>query len=299
MGESAVMGGISALGSLSGAMGGNSINTNIPTGQINQILDDSLSKGLDYSQGYTQKAVDQQNTSLTQALGQLNQGLQALQGGFNTSQALQTPYRDAGYNALDMYEDSLGVKRPTIGNKAVADALVKNQNVQNQLGSITSAQQAYNAKYGLGASTDPYQSVSAPTLAQLAKTMTPQQLAKYVKDNTVNNGYAPGPGQTQGVVYTGVGASPLSWSGKVVGSQYGETPEVFAQKSGLSGAIANTLAQPLLSGAQSQATGINTQQQNLNTYLQNQFLPQEQQIANAYNSGLFNPATVQNVGVKR
>lgn len=41
------------------------------------------------------------------------------------ARALNAPYRDVGYGALDRYMDTLGMSRPEVGSKAIADSLYK------------------------------------------------------------------------------------------------------------------------------------------------------------------------------
>lgn len=45
--------------------------------------------------------------------------------GTEQARALDAPYRDVGYGALDRYMDTLGMTRPEVGSKAIADSLYK------------------------------------------------------------------------------------------------------------------------------------------------------------------------------
>jgi hypothetical protein len=82
----------------------------------NQYLTSALQQGIGQSEKYGQAAVDASKAYQTQANQALNQG-------FDMAQALNAPQRLAGYQALDAYQDSLGLARPQAGSFQLASAL--------------------------------------------------------------------------------------------------------------------------------------------------------------------------------
>lgn len=84
--------------------------------QANNYVQSALNQGLGYSQQYNQAAIDNQKAYQQQAN-------QAVQQGYNTAQAVQAPQRLAAYGALDAYQDSLGLARPTAGSFQLAQSL--------------------------------------------------------------------------------------------------------------------------------------------------------------------------------
>lgn len=99
----------------------------------NARLQEALNQGIQYSEKYAQQAAN-----ALQAYDQKSQ--QQLQQGFKQAQALNAPQRLASYNALDAYQDMLGLARPTMGSFQLASAL------QNQAtGQPNIPQQEYQA----------------------------------------------------------------------------------------------------------------------------------------------------------
>lgn len=94
------------------------INFNSSTwaNQANKYLQSALDQGLGYSEKYNQAAID--TTKAYQ-----NQANEALRGGYDMAQAVQAPQRMAAYNALDRYQDTLGLARPTVGSFQLANSL--------------------------------------------------------------------------------------------------------------------------------------------------------------------------------
>jgi len=82
----------------------------------NNYLTSALNQGIAQSEKYNNAAIDASNTATSQAN-------QAMAQGFDMSQALNAPQRLAGYQALDAYQDSLGLARPTVGSFQLASAL--------------------------------------------------------------------------------------------------------------------------------------------------------------------------------
>lgn len=82
----------------------------------NNYLTSALNQGINQSSQYNQAAIDAQKVYQNQANQAMNQG-------FNMSQALNAPQRMATYQALDAYQDSLGLARPTNGSFQLAGAM--------------------------------------------------------------------------------------------------------------------------------------------------------------------------------
>jgi len=88
--------------------------------QANTYLQNALAQGLPYSEKYSQLASDVIQTSTKQSEQQQREG-------FQTAQALQAPQRLATYQALDAYQDLLGLSRPTMGSAQYAQQGPLNQ----------------------------------------------------------------------------------------------------------------------------------------------------------------------------
>jgi hypothetical protein len=318
---SLISAGLSVAGALGQGSTDNQVNTNIPIGEMNSILDKSLGNALDYSQNYTSQATDAQTQYLQQAMNALTKAGNQLTDSFNQSQGLQQPYRVAGYNALDSYEDTLGMKRPTIGNAAVAQALNDQAVTQGKYRDLQSGQSQLNQLYDYGSNTDMSQLGNAPTLDLLSKNMTDDQIDSYLQKHTSKTLFGQNPTPT--LAYTGYGATGITRGDHTLGyltaggiapdvgsatydngdarvphtgaSYYGDYADMFGnaqfQHAGAMGA-----AQQYMPQAQSL---FGQQQQNynsLNQYLSGTYTPTQQNIANAASAGLFNAPTMQKVG---
>lgn len=79
----------------------------------NTHLQNALTQGLQYSKDYSQQAVN-----AVQDYG--NQSQEQLQSGFNQAQALNAPQHLATYNALDAYQNNLGLATPAGGSFQLA-----------------------------------------------------------------------------------------------------------------------------------------------------------------------------------
>lgn len=101
----------------------------------NQYLTSALNQGIAQSEKYNQAAID-----ATKAYQQ--QANQAMTQGYETAQALNAPQRLATYQALDAYQDALGLARPTAGSFQLASALENQARGQPQ---YTQQQQVANA----------------------------------------------------------------------------------------------------------------------------------------------------------
>lgn len=82
----------------------------------NQYLTGALNQGIAQQDKYSTAAIDASKAYQGQANQALNQGYQ-------TAQALNAPQRLAGYQALDAYQDSLGLARPNVGSFQLAGAM--------------------------------------------------------------------------------------------------------------------------------------------------------------------------------
>jgi len=84
--------------------------------QANKQLQDALNQGLQYSQTYSQQAANALQDYNNQAQKQMQQG-------FNQSQALTAPQRLATYNALDAYQNLLGLPTAQGGSFQLAQTM--------------------------------------------------------------------------------------------------------------------------------------------------------------------------------
>lgn len=103
----------------------------------NQYLTSALNQGISASNQYNQKAIDSQ-------LNAQNQANQAAAQGYNMSQALTAPQRLATYGALDAYQDTLGLARPTVGSFQLAQALQNQATGNTNLLGQSAVANAYN-----------------------------------------------------------------------------------------------------------------------------------------------------------
>lgn len=106
----------------------------------NAQLQAALQQGLQYSEKYTQQAVNAAQDYNKQAQQQLNQG-------YAQAQAVNAPQQLATYNALDKYQGLLGLPTPVGGSFQLAGAL-QNQ-VQGQPNNALQQQQAQGYNQGL------------------------------------------------------------------------------------------------------------------------------------------------------
>lgn len=83
--------------------------------QANQHLQAALNAGLPYSEKYNQQAIN-----ATQNYNNLAQ--KQIQNGYNQAQALNLPQHIATYNALDTYQNNLGLPTPVGGSYKLAQA---------------------------------------------------------------------------------------------------------------------------------------------------------------------------------
>lgn len=175
--------------SMGGDQSGYNPGPNIPqiVNTSNNILNGALGNALNYSSNYTTQAVQAQQGYNTQSVNALNQSLQgATQGaqqninqGLLSSMATNAPVVQTGYNALDSYEDSLGMARPSMGNAAYASDLQS----ASQLPALNNQLQQAASQYGVS---NPYAAQTVPTAPGAApqvalNTQAAQQsLAQYV-----------------------------------------------------------------------------------------------------------------------
>lgn len=91
--------------------------------QANAHLQQAISQALPYGEKYTQQAVNAVQDFSNQAQKDIGQG-------FNQAQALNAPQHLATYNALDAYQQGLGLATPQGGSFQLAQAM--NNNAQGQ-----------------------------------------------------------------------------------------------------------------------------------------------------------------------
>jgi len=177
----------------SGASGPGTIDVAAGINKMNSLLSQGLDKALNYSQIQTNAAVGQENKALGASTNALNNALtnttntvnQQLNSGLQQYIAAQSPYASAGYGALDQYQDSLGLSRPTIGSQGMAQG----QQQLNQLMSSPEYKALLDSAQKAGIS-NPYSGVvpNAPTnntgtLQSYLNQVTPQQVQQYLQNN--------------------------------------------------------------------------------------------------------------------
>lgn len=285
---------IGAGATIAGTLGGmgQSVDSIDTSGGI-RTMQNAQKDALAYTQNYTNKAIDTQSQYFDKSISFLNDALdKALNVSnqqFNVSQALQAPYRNAGYAALDRYMDTLMMPHTTMPSQQLAQILEKDARGQGMMSNLKSGQQSLNQMYDAG--NDPMAGAKAPTINDFTGKITDQQMKGYIRDNSITNAYEPGPGQMQGMIYQGVGSGngPVLWGDQ--GPQ-----ELFAQGSPYPGAIKNELAQPMLNKAQGAYKNQQGLLQDVNQFYNGAYSDKEQQIARSYNAGLFNAPVMTKVG---
>lgn len=211
----------------SNALNANTGFVNGAIGNINNVLSQALGNAINTNTNYTNQAVTQQNTGLNAATTALNNSNTAANSavtntlGNSTAQslALSSPYSTAGLNALDSYEDSLGVARPMMGNAAYQAAQYAapqlTSQIQPLLSNLGTAAQAAGVSNPYGAQ------AAAPTLTQanlnqiqqqVTAGMTPQQVQQYIQQHTVTSGpmFNQNGTDRNDYTYNGVGNLPSS-----------------------------------------------------------------------------------------
>lgn len=86
--------------------------------QANAHLQSVLNQALPYAEKYNQQAVNAVQQYSNQAQNQIAQG-------YNQAQALNAPQHLATYNALDAYQNNLGLATPQGGSFQLAQAMNK------------------------------------------------------------------------------------------------------------------------------------------------------------------------------
>ena len=84
--------------------------------KVNAQLQAALTQGLPFSEKYTQQAVNAVQGYDQQARNNINQG-------FQQAQALDAPKHLATYNALDVYQQNLGLPTPVGGSFQLAQGM--------------------------------------------------------------------------------------------------------------------------------------------------------------------------------
>lgn len=103
----------------------------------NQYLTSALSQGIAQSEKYGQAAIDASKAYQ-------NQADQAMTQGYDLAQSLNAPQRMATYQALDAYQDSLGLARPQAGSFQLASAMENQVRGQPNMAQQTAIANAYN-----------------------------------------------------------------------------------------------------------------------------------------------------------
>lgn len=78
--------------------------------------EDQLDKGIGYNENQTKAAIGELKTNIETGKAELREG-------FNRYQALNAPYRQASYQALDGLMDSMGMARPNVSSADMAKSL--------------------------------------------------------------------------------------------------------------------------------------------------------------------------------
>lgn len=301
--QAAAGAGASILGGLGGM--GQEVDS-IDPGAANSVLQQGLEKALPYTERYTEQAIQAQNQYFDKAITFLNSSLdKALNVStqqFNVSQALQAPYRNAGYAALDRYMDTLMLPHTALPSQQLAAILQKDAMSQGAMANVASGAQNLNQIYNAVDPNNPYASPNAPKIDDFTGKITDAQKQNYVAQNS-----RPYNAQSSDFMYTGAGAysgpgygsggadpsgklQPPGFGSYVVGS-----PGTVLGDRGVNDAVAKELAKPYLDEAQrayqqQQGTLFNANQSF------RQYSPDQQRIALAYNRGLFNAPQMKNVG---
>lgn len=255
---------------------------------MNTMLQKAQDNAIAQSTTYTNEGVQQQQQSLQNANNALSsylaqgiqQSQQASQQGFNLSQALQAPYAQAGYNALDAYQDSLGLSRPQMGSAALSANLTQ---AANQSQAIQALQQQYGTTPPVLGSAPVAPDINADlnnVTAQQIQDAISQDIIKNNPNQAVNTYTYKGPG---GTVQLGGNTGP-----EMSQTYLNSNPAIYnAQKQSL----ADQVYQQQLTQYNQQQQAYQAQQQLVNNYnstLQGiNFNPQAASIAAAYNQGLF------------
>jgi hypothetical protein len=103
--------------------------------QANDILDKALERALPYSEMYSQMAEKDLRRVEADAKNQLEKY-------WEISQAQTAPYREAGYRALDQYQDTLGMYRPAVSSSQMAHI---QENMAKKQGAMKEREQAVSS----------------------------------------------------------------------------------------------------------------------------------------------------------
>lgn len=267
--------------------------------QMNSILRNYTNQAINTNTNYTNQAINQQNTSLNNSTNALNNALtnatnaaqSSANQGLQTQSSLLTPMLQTQYNALDAYNQSLGLSTPIGGSY--------NEVINNQTG--TQQAQAINnflQQYGNTAPTNPTAPNAVGSQQSYTNAVTQQQIQDYINQNIKNNFYTgvgsndpnlksftPGNG---GNNYTGLysinGTGPNAGPASVTDTNQGNLFSAI-QNSPISGDIQNYLGQQAYRQAQNQYNQQNQQYQNALTNYNN--------YNTALNNLSYNPTAIQ------
>lgn len=191
---------IAALGAMAGIFGGGEGGGGFDP---QAILNAALDRAMGQNTAYTNKAITQISGGLADTNAAYKEYLQRAitaaqtnaQTGLARSAQLRAPTINTGYNALDAWQKSLGLATPQGGTANLA----RNYELTNQLAPMLSG---LNGKYSVEALG------AAPQLSSFASQITPDQLNKYVQENTRYETQKNNKGQEfKHTIYTGAGAT--------------------------------------------------------------------------------------------
>lgn len=299
-GQAAATAGAVGLGG-SGSSGDSSILNLIQN--MNAILGNAQTGAVNASTAYTTLAQQEQQTGLNAATNALNTGNTNADNALNTlstsgaqsSNALTQPFATAGYNALDMYEDSLGVARPAAGNAALASSLYNNAQAATTLNPLfatlqTDASKVNGATAGLNSNN--LLSLGSEAAAPKATALGPTGGAATAQQVNI-----------LAQQMAGVPANQINPNASLAQSN----PQIYARaaqqlnqqmQNTINGQAAkNASITAANNTAQTNYNNYNTAYQAYNTALQNpNFTPQGLALGQAYNSGNVAAPVQVNVG---
>lgn len=273
---------------------------------MNNILNASQTNAISASQAGTQSAINAQNTGLNSAVGALQSGNSSANTALNnlsvtgaqSANALTQPFSTAGYNALDMYEDSLGVARPAAGNAALASSLYNNAQATNTLTPLFNTLQTDASKVNGASNTlNPNNlfsigsEVAAPTRGAAPTLGTPTQAQIQAIYNQNAPGFNSATNPFAGTAY----AADYSKMTPAQQMQLAQGTASYDDQQAYNAAMKTyNAATPAYNTATNNYNAYNTAYNAYNTALQN---PNYQNLAlgQAYNSG--NVTTANNVNV--
>lgn len=145
-------GAIGAIGSIAGGLGGGGGGgggggeegfaiVDEFENEAQGYLENALRAAIPYTESFTYQAIDVQREMLKRQLDMLEYARKTsredIKEYYERAQAMTAPYREAGYNAFDQLQDTLGMARPESGSSAMYHAMenkAKERSAQNRMG---------------------------------------------------------------------------------------------------------------------------------------------------------------------